>query len=214
MISKQWRGTMFTKVSRIIAIASIMMGVACGTAFAQANTTAEQTKPVETAPMEGALKPNVGNTAKAIQQEDPENKNQAEVNVGRIDFTDPTKSDKGHAVDVRIGKRTNTQMKLYREQLLGKHVIGIDTHFQAGGTEPVHVAYYVVFQNASGTVIGASSGNDEIEPGTDYGWNNSGIIALPEKRFNEIAYYQVVLYESDQPIGTVGAETKEDVKEN
>lgn len=179
------------------------------------------------------LTPTTEDTAKVIQQETPENKNQVEVNVGKIDFADPAKSDKGHGFIVKIGKRTNSQFKLFRDEALGKHVLGVDTHFQSGGMEPVYVTYYVVFQNASGSVIGTASGSGEVQPNTDNGWEDGPVIALPKSRFEEIAYYQVVLYESDKPVGTVLTEeeagkakeaedstedstqdTKEDVKEN
>lgn len=150
----------------------------------------------------------------AIQQEAPEDKNQAEIKIGRIDFSNAAASDKGHATQVKIGKRTNSQVKLYRDQVFGKHVIGIDTNFQAGVMETVHIAYFVVFQNSAGNVIGSASGTDEIEPGEGYGWSNSAVIPLPEKRFAEITYYQVVLYESDKPVGTIGAEAAPEAKEN
>lgn len=149
----------------------------------------------------------------AIKQEMPEDKNQAEIKIGTISVADPEALGHYHAIEIKIGKRTNSQVRMYRDQLLDKHVMAVDARFQAGGTEKIYVAYYVIFQNAAGNVIGASSGSDEIEPGTDYGWNSIAAIPLPEKRFDEIAYYQFVLYESDKPIGAVVKEKAEEKPE-
>lgn len=184
-------------MKRILVSAVVILGLLHNAALAQDET-------VKLTPQK--------DTATAIQQEAPEDKDQAEINVGRVDFSDPAKSDKARATLVKIGKRTNSQMKIYRDQVLGKEVINVDTRLQVGGTEKVYVAYYAVFQNTAGSVIGAAGTTDEVEPGVDFGWTNGLVIPLPLKRFGEIAYYQIVLYESNKPIGTlpddVGDESK------
>ena len=84
----------------------------------------------------------------------------------------------------------------------GKETVFAGATVKNTGTKPMFFEYYVAFFDKEKKLIGAtgqsSFGDDGIKPG-DETQLGSCLIHLPKGKYKDIATFQVVLWESDQP---------------
>ncbi len=84
----------------------------------------------------------------------------------------------------------------------GKETVFAGATVKNTGTKPMYFEYYVAFFDKDKKLIGAagqsSFGDDGIKPGEETQLG-SCLIHLPKGKYKDIASFQVVLWESDQP---------------
>jgi hypothetical protein len=108
-------------------------------------------------------------------------------------------------VKVTVGEKVKARAEFYISEFFGRKIINAGAHVENTTEKNMHYRYYVAFFDKKGALIGCtgqgSFGKDGMKPGrkTQLG---SCLIALPPEKFKEVASYQVVLYESEKPIGS------------
>jgi hypothetical protein len=84
----------------------------------------------------------------------------------------------------------------------GKETVFAGAKVKNTGTKPMYFEYYVAFFDKDKKLIGAagqsSFGDDGLKPGEETQLG-SCLVHLPKAKYKEIATFQAVLWESDQP---------------
>ncbi len=85
----------------------------------------------------------------------------------------------------------------------GKETIFAGVSAKNTGTKPMFFQYYVAFYDKDRKLVGAtgqsSFGDEGLKPGEETNLG-SCLVHLPKGRYRDIASFQAVIYETDQPL--------------
>jgi hypothetical protein len=103
-----------------------------------------------------------------------------------------------------LGKALKAKCEWEIDDFFDKKTIMAGATIKNPTSKPMFYRYYVAVFDAKGNLIGAagqgSFGNEGLAPGEEEHLA-SCLIMLPEAMVKQVAKYQVVLYESDKPVG-------------
>ena len=107
-----------------------------------------------------------------------------------------------HAFEKQFGEAVKATTKWRVGDFFGKETIFAGANVKNTSTKPMFFEYFVAFFDKDRKLIGAagqsSFGDTGLKPGEETQLG-SCLVHLPKGKYKDVAYFQLVLYESDQP---------------
>lgn len=127
---------------------------------------------------------------------------QMEVKTGTLKMGDVHKKEDKNPFAVEIGKKVQGKVFIYHDKSSDKHVINANAEFKNSTKDKVYLVYYVALKDSNGQLVGSTFGDMQIPADKNIHEFGSALIPLPSPQIANVANYEVVLYESDKPLGT------------
>jgi hypothetical protein len=112
--------------------------------------------------------------------------------------------EEGKHFKVTFGKALQARCGWYIDEFFGKKIIQARATVANRGEKRKYFHYYVAFFDKDGNLVGCAGqgalGDKGLEPRSEMQLG-SCLIPLPPEKFQEVAAYKAVLYESDTGIG-------------